>query len=216
MKGASATYPRGKAQLRASPTTALLRLRRLAASLFQLFGARLGKHVPRLGHLNQLLPVLWVAHLTGHFAAFSGVRFVFGDLFHPSSRLKCRFMLPKRSEWATFSSVLRERSIQKPGPRHYGTRSFPQFSPYVGRDFPTRVLWGDTHLHIAVSVDAGTMCRVGQEDAYRFARGEEITTTHGLRAKLSRPLDFLVIADHAEMYGLMPQLLSGDQEILSA
>jgi hypothetical protein len=47
------------------------------------------------------------------------------------------------------------------------------------------------------------------------ARGEEITTTHGLRAKLSRPLDFLVIADHAEMYGFMPQLLSGDQEILS-
>ena len=49
--------------------------------------------------------------------------------------------------------------------------------------------------------------RVGQEDAFRFARGEEITTTHGLRAELSRPLDFLVIADHAEMYGLMPQLL---------
>jgi len=91
----------------------------------------------------------------------------------------------------------------------------PQFSPYAGRNFPTRVLWGDTHLHTAVSVDAGTMCRVGQEDAYRFARGEEITTTHGLRARLSRPLDFLVIADHAEMYGLMPQLLSGDPEILS-
>jgi Protein of unknown function (DUF3604) len=90
-----------------------------------------------------------------------------------------------------------------------------EFSPYVGRNFPTRVLWGDTHLHTAVSVDAGTMCRIGQEDAFRFARGEEITTTHGLRAKLSRPLDFLVIADHAEMYGLMPQLLSGDPEILS-
>ncbi len=91
----------------------------------------------------------------------------------------------------------------------------PQFSPYAGRNFPTRVLWGDTHLHTAVSVDAGTMCRIGQEDAYRFARGEEITTTHGLRARLSRPLDFLVISDHAEMYGLMPQLLSGDPEILS-
>ena len=49
----------------------------------------------------------------------------------------------------------------------------PQFSPYAGRSYPTRVLWGDTHLHTAVSVDAGTMCRVGQEDAYRFARGEE-------------------------------------------
>lgn len=90
-----------------------------------------------------------------------------------------------------------------------------QFSPYADRNFPTRVYFGDTHLHTAVSVDAGTMCRIGQEDAYRFARGEEITTTHGLRAKLSRPLDFLVISDHAEMYGLMPQLLSGDPEILS-
>jgi hypothetical protein len=91
----------------------------------------------------------------------------------------------------------------------------PQFSPYAGRNYPTRVWWGDTHLHTAISVDAGTMCRVGQEDAFRFARGEEITTTHGLRAKLSRPLDFLVISDHAEMYGLMPQLLSGDPEILA-
>ena len=59
------------------------------------------------------------------------------------------------------------------------------------------------------------MNRVGQEDAFRFARGEEVTSTGGLRAKLSRPLDFLVIADHAEMYGLMPQLLSGDPEVLS-
>ena len=91
----------------------------------------------------------------------------------------------------------------------------PEFSPYAGRNFPTKVLWGDTHLHTAVSVDAGTMNRIGQEDAFRFARGEEISTTHGLRVKLSRPLDFLVISDHAEMYGLMPQLLSGDPEILA-
>jgi hypothetical protein len=91
----------------------------------------------------------------------------------------------------------------------------PQFSPYAGRNYPTRVFFGDTHLHTAISVDAGTMNRVGQEDAYRFARGEEVTSTGGLRARLSRPLDFLVISDHAEMYGLMPQLLSGDPEILA-
>ena len=60
----------------------------------------------------------------------------------------------------------------------------PEFSPYAGRNYPTRVLFGDTHLHTAVSVDAGTMNRVGQEDAFRFARGEEVTTTGGLRAKL--------------------------------
>ncbi len=91
----------------------------------------------------------------------------------------------------------------------------PEFSPYAGREYPTQVFWGDTHLHTAISVDAGTMNRIGQEDAFRFARGEEIATTHGLRAKLGRPLDFLVITDHAEMYGLMPQLLKGDPEILA-
>jgi hypothetical protein len=91
----------------------------------------------------------------------------------------------------------------------------PEFSPYAGRSFPTRPLFGDTHLHTAISVGAGTMNRVGQEDAFRFARGEEVVSTGGLRAKLGRPLDFLVIADHAEMYGLMPQLLSGDPEVLS-
>jgi hypothetical protein len=90
-----------------------------------------------------------------------------------------------------------------------------EFSPYAGREYPTQVLWGDTHLHTAVSVDAGTMNRLGQEDAFRFARGEEVTTTHGLRAKLSRPLDWIVVSDHAEMYGLMPRLLKGDPEILS-
>jgi hypothetical protein len=80
--------------------------------------------------------------------------------------------------------------------------SKPQFSPYAGRNYPTRVFFGDTHLHTAISVDAGTMNRVGQEDAFRFTRGEEITSTGRPRAKLSRPLDFLVISDHAEMYGL--------------
>jgi hypothetical protein len=59
------------------------------------------------------------------------------------------------------------------------------------------------------------MCTLGQEEAFRFARGEEVVTTHGLRARLSRPLDWIVVSDHAEMYGLMPQLLKGDPEILA-
>ena len=59
----------------------------------------------------------------------------------------------------------------------------PKFSPYAGRHFPTRVLWGDTHLHTAISVDAGTMCRVGQEDAFRFARGEELWLKHQSKNK---------------------------------
>jgi hypothetical protein len=88
-----------------------------------------------------------------------------------------------------------------------------QYSPYVGRSYPTRVLWGDQHFH--TQIYAGTLNRVSQEDAYRFARGEEVRSTTGVRAKLSRPLDWLVISDHAEMYGLMPQLLKGDPDILA-
>jgi uncharacterized protein DUF3604 len=99
-------------------------------------------------------------------------------------------------------------SVQSVAKKHY--------SPYVGRQYPTRVFWGDTHLHTAVSVDAGAAgCRLGPVDAYRFARGEEITTSTGQLARLSRPLDFLVVSDHSEMFGLMPQLLKGDPDILA-
>jgi hypothetical protein len=90
-----------------------------------------------------------------------------------------------------------------------------EFSPYVGQNYPTSPLWGDQHLHTEVSVDAGTMVRLSQDEAYRFAKGETITSTTGVRAKLSRPLDWLVISDHAEMYGLMPALLAGDPELLA-
>jgi hypothetical protein len=91
-----------------------------------------------------------------------------------------------------------------------------QYSPYAARHYPTAVFFGDTHLHTAVSVDAGTMCTLGQEEAFQLARGEEVRSTHGLRVKLSRPLDFIVVSDHAEMYGLMPQLKKGDPAILAS
>ena len=31
------------------------------------------------------------------------------------------------------------------------------YSPYVGRNIPDRVLWGDTHLHTLLSPDAGDL-----------------------------------------------------------
>jgi len=68
--------------------------------------------------------------------------------------------------------------------------------------FPEKVLWGDTHVHTANSVDAfGFGVRLSPEDALRFARGEEVTSTTGVKAKLPRPLDFMVISDHAEGLG---------------
>jgi hypothetical protein len=60
--------------------------------------------------------------------------------------------------------------------------------------YPEHVYWGDTHLHTSNSPDAfGFGNRLGPEEALRFARGEEVTSTMGVKAKLARPLDFLVI-----------------------
>ena len=87
----------------------------------------------------------------------------------------------------------------------------PSYSPYAGRNFPTRPLFGDTHLHTSISVDAGAFgCRLGPVDAYRFAKGEEITASSGQPVKLSRPLDFLVVADHSDLMGLFPMIFRGD------
>jgi hypothetical protein len=77
-------------------------------------------------------------------------------------------------------------------------KAFPSkapYSPYAGRDFPTRPYFGDTHLHTSYSMDAGAFgARLGPKDAYRFAKGNEVISSSGQRAKLSRPLDFLVVA----------------------
>ena len=54
----------------------------------------------------------------------------------------------------------------------------PSYSPYVGRNYPTRPLFGDTHLNTSFSMDAGAFgCRLGPKDAYRLARCEEITSS---------------------------------------
>jgi hypothetical protein len=90
------------------------------------------------------------------------------------------------------------------------------YSPYVGHDYPTRVYFGDTHLHTSFSMDAGAFgARLTPRDAYRFARGEEITASSGQPAKLSRPLDFLVVADHSDNMGFFPDLFAGKPEVLA-
>jgi hypothetical protein len=92
----------------------------------------------------------------------------------------------------------------------------PPYSPYAGRDFPTRPFFGDTHVHTSFSMDAGAFgCRLGPADAYRFAKGEEVTASSGQRAKLSRPLDFLVVTDHSDGFGFFPRLFAGDPNMLS-
>ena len=91
------------------------------------------------------------------------------------------------------------------------------YSPYPTKTFPDRVYWGDTHLHTSYSTDAGmTGTMLGPEEAYRFARGEEVKSNHGMPVQLQRPLDFLVVADHAENLGLAPLIAESDPELLKS
>ncbi len=91
-----------------------------------------------------------------------------------------------------------------------------EYSPYANRGFPTNVYFGDSHLHTSLSMDAGAFGnRLGMEEAYRFCRGEEVTSSTGLRARLGRPLDWVVIADHTDGMGFFTMFAEGNPAIMN-
>ena len=83
-------------------------------------------------------------------------------------------------------------------------------------DNPTQVLWGDTHLHTSLSVDSAARGNeaLTPDKAFRFARGEAVRTNNGETFKLERPLDFLVVADHAVNMGVMTSVMAYDHLVL--
>ncbi len=89
------------------------------------------------------------------------------------------------------------------------------YSPYPEEDFPDQVFFGDTHLHTSYSADAGLVgATTTPDDAFRFAKGETVTSSTGIPAKLKRPLDWLVVTDHAENLGLPKILKDKDPNLL--
>jgi hypothetical protein len=120
---------------------------------------------------------------------------------------------------AVGSGGLRQAVAQEAQPPREATEKlYPgqPYSPNAGDAIPTKVYWGDTHLHTEVSMDAGAFgARLSPEDAYRFARGEEVTASSGQPARLARPLDFLVVADHSDNMGFFPDLLARDPALLA-
>jgi uncharacterized protein DUF3604 len=86
------------------------------------------------------------------------------------------------------------------------------YSPYVGRDYPNNVYFGDTHLHTSISLDGfgDGNTTIGPDEAYRWAKGETIAADDGMPTRISRPLDFLMVADHAEYLGVVPALAAQD------
>ncbi len=80
------------------------------------------------------------------------------------------------------------------------------------------LLWGDTHVHSRNSVDAfaSGIASADVDTAYRFARGMPVVFPKtGQKVQISQPLDFLVMADHAENLALNARIERGDPEVLA-
>ena len=94
-------------------------------------------------------------------------------------------------------------------------QKIPGFSPFSGRNYPTRVYWGDEHVHSGWSGDAGAFgCTLGPDEAFRFARGEEIVSSTGTPARLSRPLDWIALTDHSDAMGIIFEIRGGNPELM--
>ncbi len=91
------------------------------------------------------------------------------------------------------------------------------YSPYPDLDFPRNVYWGDTHLHTALSPDAYLSGnRLTPDDAYEFAKGAILRGHNGMDIRLRRPLDFLVVSDHAAYLGVLPALAAEDPVLMAS
>lgn len=75
-------------------------------------------------------------------------------------------------------------------------------SPSTG----TQLYWGDTHLHTSYSFDAylSQNDSADPDTAYRWAKGLPVIHPYNnVKVQLARPLDFLVVSDHAEAMGVL-------------
>lgn len=114
--------------------------------------------------------------------------------------------------WMNARKLARAQDVPPPS----AEKREKNYSPYVDRDHAINVYWGDQHLHTAFSSDAGMLGdRLGPDDAFRFARGDQIRSSTGQLAQLERPYDWLVVSDHAEYLGLAQELHAKNSMLLS-
>ncbi len=92
----------------------------------------------------------------------------------------------------------------------------PGYSPYAGKQYPDRPYWGDEHVHTGWSADAGMAgATLTPEDAVRFARGEQLTSSSGQPVKLGRPLDWVAVTDHSDGMGVISEIKAGNPEMMA-
>lgn len=76
------------------------------------------------------------------------------------------------------------------------------------------VFFGETHLHTVLSFDSYIFGNRNDPDqAYRYAKGEAIAHPAGFPMKLSRPLDFQAVTDHAIYLGMLPAMHDPRQNV---
>jgi hypothetical protein len=92
-----------------------------------------------------------------------------------------------------------------------------EYSPPLNMPEQNNLYWGDLHVHSNYSPDAFAFgnSRLSADDALNFASGAQVTASNGLNVQLRRPLDFLLVADHAEFIGVFPKLLNSDPDFLA-
>jgi hypothetical protein len=90
--------------------------------------------------------------------------------------------------------------------------SAEEYSPILNVDYANNVYWGDLHVHSNLSPDSFAFgnARLTTDDAMLFAKGHPVKANSGQMAQLRRPLDFLLVADHAEFIGVFPKLIAND------
>ncbi len=92
-----------------------------------------------------------------------------------------------------------------------------EYSPGLDVPHQTNLYWGDLHVHSNLSPDAFAFgnSKLTPEDAFKFARGDTIVANNGMKARLRRPLDFLLVADHAEFIAVFPKLVNRAPDFLA-
>ncbi|SFV54306.1 hypothetical protein MNB_SM-4-343 [hydrothermal vent metagenome] len=110
------------------------------------------------------------------------------------------------------STQIEEKTVE----RAEKVRQQVDFSPHADIEYPTKLLFGEQHIHSALSADAGGGgTKLLPRDLYRFAKGGQVMSNTNQPVKRDRPLDFMCITEHTDGMGAITDILKGSANIMA-